>query len=188
MRLLTITDEVHDVPVSGAVDSTHTAIYRGEDSPVPDYWSAESLEHLGHDYWAYLREGSLGLLRVRSDSEGRATVRLAGLIPLLRTGPFEVRSGREGGEVRWPLLGGLLVARDGRGRGSLVIGIDGMPARDGAGEERLRAHLTVENYYPWLRGSGAFARIGTKVYASTQVRFHRIVSHGFFRRIGRRAD
>ena len=41
----------------------------------------------------------------------------------------------------------------------------------------------VQNFYPWLRGTGPFARIGVWVYAQTQQRIHRTVTRGFLRRL-----
>jgi hypothetical protein len=41
--------------------------------------------------------------------------------------------------------------------------------------------MEVENFYPWLRGTGPFARVGVWVYAQTQQRIHRTVTRGFLR-------
>ncbi len=39
----------------------------------------------------------------------------------------------------------------------------------------------VANFYPFLRGSGWFARIGSFFYAQTQLRIHVLVTRGFLR-------
>ncbi len=39
----------------------------------------------------------------------------------------------------------------------------------------------VENFYPLLRGSGPFARMGSRFYAATQLRIHVLVTRGFLR-------
>jgi hypothetical protein len=43
--------------------------------------------------------------------------------------------------------------------------------------------MEVRNFYPWLRGSGAFARVGVWIYAQTQQRIHRAVTRGFLERL-----
>jgi hypothetical protein len=57
-------------------------------------------------------------------------------------------------------------------------------AANGA-EGRCRVHLRMEvqNFYPWLRGTGPFARVGVWVYAQTQQRIHRTVTREFLRRL-----
>ena len=39
----------------------------------------------------------------------------------------------------------------------------------------------MQNFYPWLRGSGRFARFGAWLYSQTQVRIHRRITVGFLR-------
>ena len=43
--------------------------------------------------------------------------------------------------------------------------------------------MEVRNFYPWLRGTGPFARVGVWIYAQTQQRIHRTVTRGFLRRL-----
>ena len=75
------------------------------------------------------------------------------------------------------------------------------PARDAAGGQLLiRAYrvpeddpdcdivhvrVAVRNFYPWLRGRGAFARLGTWIYARTQLAMHVIVCNGFLRSLAK---
>lgn len=85
------------------------------------------------------------------------------------------------GSVIWRIKRGILVAREGRDSGSLRLTV---AAADGA-EGRCRVHvrMEVQNFYPWLRGTGPFARVGVWVYAQTQQRIHRTVTRGFLRRL-----
>jgi hypothetical protein len=48
--------------------------------------------------------------------------------------------------------------------------------------------MEVQNFYPWLRGSGPFARVGVWIYAQTQQRIHRAVTRGFLTRVAAAAD
>ena len=57
--------------------------------------------------------------------------------------------------------------------------------RRAAGEETLAVRLEVRNFYPWLRGSGRFARLGAWIYGQTQLRIHVIVCNGFLRSLAR---
>jgi hypothetical protein len=43
--------------------------------------------------------------------------------------------------------------------------------------------MQVHSFYPWLRGTGRFARIGVWIYAQTQQRIHRAVTRRFIRRL-----
>ena len=56
---------------------------------------------------------------------------------------------------------------------------------DPPGCERVRVRSEVQNFYPLLRGSGWFARIGSFLYSFTQLKIHVIVSHGFLRSLAR---
>ena len=50
----------------------------------------------------------------------------------------------------------------------------------------MLVRLEVRNFYPWLRGSERFARIGAWLYGQTQLRIHRLVCNAFLRSLGRR--
>jgi hypothetical protein len=47
--------------------------------------------------------------------------------------------------------------------------------------------MEVRNFYPWLRGAGAYSRIGVWIYAQTQQRIHRTVTRRFLRSVARAA-
>jgi hypothetical protein len=43
--------------------------------------------------------------------------------------------------------------------------------------------MEVQNFYPWLRGNGPFARVGVWIYAQSQQRIHRAVTRRFLKRL-----
>src|SRR4029079_12541847 len=89
------------------------------------------------------------------------------------------------GEVTWPIEGGLLVAF--RGRGFLRITVRRIESSDPDASEtaKVRVRAEVHNFYPLLRGSGPFARIGVHLYSITQLRIHGLVTRGFLRSLAR---
>jgi hypothetical protein len=133
---------------------------------------------LARSYWDFIRRRTLGTIRV-AYREGEPAVTLVGRIPLLRFRPPVFSTGSEKASVEWPIERGLLVARDGRDQGFLRIAAEREPG-DGA-ESRLRVSSTVSNFYPWIRGSGRFAELGTWIYSQTQLRIHIAVTRGFLR-------
>ena len=64
---------------------------------------------------------------------------------------------------------------------SSVHGVEAVSA-GGCG---VHVRMAVQNFYPWLRGTGPFARVGVWIYAQTQQRIHRAVTRGFLRRLAR---
>ena len=173
----------------GAVGSVQEAQIRVPREMLERTWSADNLELLARAYWAFLRRMSLGVIRVLYAPTSR-TVAAFGKIPLLRFGApiYEAESGR--GRVTWPIERGLLVAREGRGRGSLRVSIERCD-RDGIDDAvdaavdtvRLIARVEVENFYPGIRGRGRFSRFGAWLYAQTQLRIHVLVCNAFLRSI-----
>lgn len=150
-------------------------------------WAPDSLELLARGYWAFLRRISLGLIRVVYADDSR-TVTILNRIPLLRFGAPQYEAAEGRGRVSWPVVGGLLVAHEGRGQGHLRVEVERCD-RDGTGDEadalrdqvRLLARVEVENFYPGLRGSGPYARWGAWFYAQTQLRIHVVVCNAFLR-------
>jgi len=133
-----------------------------------------TLERLADAYWSFLERRSIGLLRVASGDSFRAVNLLSGRIALLRFRAPRYEAGPGFGRVTWPIERGILVAREGRGRGYLRLDLRGPEAP--GGPVRIRAE--VSNFYPWLRGSG---RLGAFVYAQTQARLHAWITRGFLR-------
>ena len=81
--------------------------------------------------------------------------------------------------MSWAIEDGLLVARAGRGRGSLRIRIESLGSPDPELRPRALVRTEVEGYHPVIRGRGPLASAGSRLYRSTQVRIHRHVMRGF---------
>jgi hypothetical protein len=146
---------------------------------LAELWRADTLERLARSYWSYLNRISLGLLKIGYGPTGRFVVLGWRRFVLLRFRPPVYDVGRGFGRVTWPIERGVLVAGAGRGRGYLRIDVRRVEDRDG--EARVRVRAAVSNFYPFLRGSGWFARFGAFVYAQTQLRIHVLVTRGFLR-------
>lgn len=164
---------------SGAVASVQEAEIEVDRALLERIWSSDSLELLARGYWAYLRRFTLGAIRVVYADDSR-TVTAFGRIPLLRFGAPRYETGGGSGRVTWPIAEGLLVASEGRGRGHLGVSVERCGDQNADGDRaRLIARVEVENFYPGLRGRGAFARFGAWLYAQTQLRVHVIVCNGY---------
>jgi hypothetical protein len=146
------------------VDSAQEARLLVPAAVLDDLWTRAYLERLANAYWAYLRRISLGILRTAQDPDGVRTVSLAGAIGLLRFQAPAYSIDERTGSVEWRIDRGLLVARPGA-------------------QAEITIRASVRNFYPWLRGSGGFARIGTRLYGLTQLRIHVWVTRGFLRSI-----
>lgn len=144
-------------------------------------WRPELLERLAAAYWRYLNRRSLGLLRVDYGPSFRSVVLLWRRLVLLRFRAPQYDRGPEFGRVTWPIERGVLVARGGRGRGYLLIDVRRLEGAATDERARLQVRAEVANYYPWLRGSGRLARIGSLLYTQTQMRLHVRVTRGFLR-------
>ncbi len=171
---------------TGAVASVQEAQLSFPRESLEDRWRPESLERLARSYWRFLSRVSLGLLRVVYSPDSRTVVLLHPAVRLLRfrAPEYEVQPGF--GQVTWPIQRGLLVAREGRDRGFLRISVrrDG-PDPESHARELVGVRIEVRNFYPWLRGSGWFARFGTRLYKGTQLRIHALISRGFLRSLAR---
>jgi len=188
---VTILDPGEQIRVrpSGAVGSVQAAEITVERDFLERIWNADNLELLARAYWAFLRRMSLGIIRVQYAAASR-TVAAFGKIPLLRFGAprYETDEGR--GQVTWPIDRGLLVAREGRGKGALRVSVERCDHDDDSeapGRDRIRliAKVEVENFYPGLRGRGRFARLGAWFYAQTQLRIHVFVCNAYLRSLPR---
>ena len=173
------------MPETGAVDSTQEAeVLLPQDALEPP-WTRGHLERLARAYWQYLRRISLGLLRIVYAPEGPTVVLGARPLAVLRFGTPRYRTGASGGSVEWRIERGMLVAKEGRGSGFLRISVERAPAATPRGHARLAVSVAVRNFSPWLRGSGRFARFGTRLYSATQLRIHAVVTRGFLRSLAR---
>jgi hypothetical protein len=173
------------VPESGAVDSDQRAEVEFPDELLEALWRRENLERLARAYWRYLYRISLGLIRVRYEPDSRTVVLLVRSLALLRFRAPEYETRPGAGSVTWQIQRGLLVAREGRDRGYLRIAVERGGEATGDGRARLAVTVEVRNFYPWMRGSGRFARVGTWIYSQTQARIHSLVTRGFLRSLAR---
>ncbi|MBA2241235.1 MAG: SRPBCC family protein [Solirubrobacterales bacterium] len=124
------------------------------------------------------------MLRIVYHPHSRTIVLLSERLPLLRfRRPEYVTAGL--GQVTWRIEKGLLVARAGRGRGYLRLTIRQVGPGRRAETRRVHLRAEVSNFYPFLRGSGIFARIGVFVYTFTQLKIHELVTRGFLRSLAR---
>lgn len=172
------------VPQSGAVSSVQRAEIELPEGTLAELWQAENLERLARAYWRYLNRISLGLLRVVYEPAARIVVLLLRPLALLRFRAPEYAVGEQRASVTWPIERGLLVSRGGHGKGFLRIVVDRCEPT-GSSSARLRVSAEVANFYPWLRGSGRFARLGTWLYSQTQLRIHVLVTNGFLRSLAK---
>jgi hypothetical protein len=176
---------------SGAVGSVQEAEIVVGREMLDRIWGVDNLELIARAYWAFLRRMSLGVIRVRYSTTAR-TVTAFGRIPLLRFGTPQYETRDASGRVTWPIERGILVAREGRGKGSLQVSIerldrDGIDDAADAMSDRvtLLARVEVESFYPGLRGSGRFSRFGAWLYAQTQLRIHVLVCNAYLRSLPR---
>ena len=147
-------------------------------------WNPEYLERLARTYWRWLSKISLGLLRVVYTPTTRRIVFLTPPFTLLRFKAPEYETEPDHGVVTWRIDRGLLVAPAGRGQGFLRITVTRAPDAD-ADEVTARVSSEVANFYPAIGGWGWFSRIGARIYRSTQLRIHVLITNGFLRSLAR---
>jgi len=157
----------------GPLGSVQEAEVRLAPELLEQLWTVEQLERLARTYWEYLGRISLGLLQVAYGRGSRSIVLVNRHLVLLRFRAPTYDTGLGFAQVTWPIERGLLVAA--RGRGHLRIRVRRLAA------DRVLVRAEVENFYPLLRGSGPFARMGSRFYAATQLRMHVLVTRGFLR-------
>jgi hypothetical protein len=165
-----------DCSEDGAVGSRQVAEVTLPRAELERIWSPENLERLARTYWSFLSSFSLGLIRVLYGEDSRDVVFLRRPFVLLRFRKPEYRIDSDGGTVTWPIDRGVLVARQGRGRGFLRLEVRRQPVADGAGEVTLLVSSEVVNFYPTIA-----TRFSHWIYEQTQLRIHVIVTHAFLR-------
>lgn len=172
------------VTADGPLRSVQEAELAMDPLLLEELWRPETLERLARGYWRYLNRISLGLLRVAYSGSERSIVLVWRRFELLRFREPRYDTGPGFGRVTWLIERGVLVAQAGRGRGYLRFDVRRLdPEADGEGGVRIRA--VVANFYPLLRGTGWFARIGSFFYAQTQLRIHVLVTRGYLRSLER---
>src|SRR5918992_67161 len=107
------------VPETGAVESVQEAEVVLPRDLLERLWRPEYLERLARSYWRYLARISLGVIRVVYGPDSRTVVLISRHLPLLRFHGPEYETAPDAGTVTWRIDRGLLVAREGRGRGYL---------------------------------------------------------------------
>jgi hypothetical protein len=178
--------EAAAVSRTGAVGSVQEGQVSFSGGDLEHRWGPAHLERLADSYWDFLTRVSLRLLRIVHGPDSRTVVLLVPAFSLLRFGAPEYSTRPDFGEVTWPIRRGLLVAREGRDRGFLRITVRRQGTDpDSPGHELVGVRVEVRNYYPWLRGSGWFARFGTWLYKVMQLRIHAMIARGFLRTLDR---
>jgi hypothetical protein len=179
-------EEGERVAEVGAVSSAQEAEVTLPTSVLERIWRPEHLERLGRAYWRHLTRATLGLIRVAYDEDSRTVALLSRRLALLRFHAPEYETAADQASVTWRIEGGLLVAAEGRDSGLLRIRVERRPEVDRTGATtRVRVRMEVRNFYPWLRGSGRFARFGAWLYGQTQLRIHVLVGNSFLRSLAR---
>jgi hypothetical protein len=175
-------DQLRKVPLSGSV-SSHQAGELELRRPLSQVLTRRFLNWAAREYWRLITRFTLGLIRVTEDDGDQCVVLIARPLVLLRfhAPEYELEDGE--GTVTWRINRGVLVARDGRDRGFLRLSIAAGESRGDAGPSQVDVRMEVQNFYPWLRGRGAFARLGVWIYANTQQRIHELVTRRFLRRL-----
>lgn len=201
-------DRTTEDPHTGAMRSVQAAEVSLPEAALDQLWSPMYLERLARTYWRFLQRVTLGLVRVRYTPAGRALVLVAPAIRLICFAEPEYELDGDRGIVRWRIVGGMLLARRGRGedrQGHLQIEVRRLgeggtgehpsearaggtgegpseAARGQAHDGHARVHVEVEvaNFYPAI-ASG----FGRRVYNATQARIHVLVTHGFLRSLAR---
>ena len=172
-------DSTRTDPATGAVTSIQAAEISLPAQAVTEIWTPRHLERLARTYWRFLTRCTLGVIRVKyTEAERFVCILFRPFVLLSFKAPeYEMDAGR--GIVRWRIDKGVLVSREGRGRGHLEIDVQRRPPGPD-GRAVLHVEVEVANFYPTL----AF-RIGRWFYSNTQSRIHVIVTHGFLRSLAR---
>jgi len=160
----------------GGVGSRQVAEVTVPRAELEKIWSPEYLERLARTYWSFLSRFSLGLIRVLYGEDSREVVLVTRPFVLLRFRKPVYEVDFDGGTVTWPIDRGVLVARQGRGRGFLRLTVRREPVSDGASEVTVTVSSEVVSFYPTIA-----ARFSRWIYEQTQLRIHILVTHAFLR-------
>ncbi|MGB0120827.1 MAG: hypothetical protein WBP55_07745 [Solirubrobacterales bacterium] len=170
----------HGLATTGGVKCEQTAVITVDRETFAHIWTPSTLELLARTYWRFIRKRSLGAIRVVYRPDSQTVVLFSKGIPLLRFDAPTFHTENDSAYVEWRIAKGLLVARAGRDHGFLRIGVKNQGECEG-NRQRLEVTSEVSNFYPWIRGSGWFAKVGTWIYSQTQLRTHIWVTKGFLR-------
>jgi hypothetical protein len=175
------------VPRTGAVGSVQAAELEVRE-PVSRIMSRSFLGQAAAEYWRVITRFTLGLVRVISDSDDQCIVLIGRPLILLRFHLPEYETAESRASVTWRIERGILVSPDGRNRGFLRLSLEPLEQSSANGHRRVHVQMEVRNFYPWLRGSGRFARVGVWIYAETQQRIHRAVTRRFLRKLAAQVE
>lgn len=178
-------DRLGKVHRTGAVESIQEAELR-LDQPASRVVNRRFLEWAARAYWRLITRFTLGLIRIVSDDGNQCVVLVGRPFVLLRFHAPEYEVSEREGSVTWRIKRGILVSKQGRDSGALRLTIS--PVGPSNGGCRVHLSMEVQNFYPWLRGTGTFARVGVWIYAQTQQRIHRAVTRRFLTRLATAAD
>jgi hypothetical protein len=178
-------DRLGKVHRTGAVESVQEADLR-LDQPASHVVSRNFLEWAARAYWRLITRYTLGLIRIVSDEADQCVVLVGRPLVLLRFHTPEYEVSECEGSVTWRIKRGILVSKEGRNSGALRLSVSSIGPS--GGRCRLHVSMEVRNFYPWLRGTGPFARVGVWIYAQTQQRIHRAVTRGFLTRLASAAN
>lgn len=165
---------------NGALGSRQVAEVTIPRAELEKMWRPEYLERLARTYWSFLSRFSLGTIRVLYGEDSREVVFLCRPFVLLRFYKPQYDFNPQGGTVTWPIDRGVLVARQGRGRGFLRLSVQRQPVADDAGEVTLTISSEVVNFYPTIAH-----RFSHWFYEQTQLRVHILVTHAFLRSLAK---
>ena len=172
-------DEHTSMDADGAVRSVQAADLTLPADALQAIWSPHHLERLARTYWRFLTRVTLGLIRVKYTERERFVCLLFRPFVLLAFQAPEYAMDSQRGIVRWRIERGVLVTREGRGKGYLEIDVQRRPS-PGPGQGCLHVEVAVVNFYPAIA-----ARLSRFVYTNTQSRIHVLVTHGFLRSLAR---
>ena len=175
-RVTILRDGQDQMAHGGGVGSRQVAEVTLRCSELDKIWSPEYLERLARTYWSFLSRFSLGLLRVLYGEDSRDVVLIGRPLVLLRFHKPRYEIDADGGSVTWPIDRGVLVTKQGRGRGFLRLAVRRKPVAEGAELVTLVVSSEVVNFYPTIA-----ARFSRWIYEQTQLRIHVLVTHAFLR-------
>ncbi len=185
-QLRLMPDELETVQRTGAVGSVQAGELRLPE-PLSRILNRDFLSRAAREYWRFITRISLGLIRVAYAGDDQSIVLVARPLVLLRFRWPEYELDESRGSVTWRIERGLLVSRNGRDRGFLRLSVARVDEAAAGDRVRVSMRMEVRNFYPWLRGSGRFARVGVWLYSQTQQRIHRSVTRSFLRSLAKTA-
>ncbi len=165
------------IATNGAVSSAQSAELTVPQADLDRLWNPTNLENLARTYWRFLSRVTLGLIRVVYGEHERRVVLLIRPLTLLRFNSPVYAIEEDHGKVSWRIRDGLLVARAGRGSGSLELDVWRLPPDPSSpGTRKLKIEVGVTNFYPSIA-----AGFSTPAYKATQSVIHVLVTHSFLR-------